>query len=98
MIVTQLSFLGLCSYYRKFIYSFEKLARPLNALTENKPFVLTMECNDAFQGLKSKLMKSPVLSYPDPKGGEFVLDTDASNRIERLVPFNLKFRMVRRKS
>lgn len=25
-------------------------------------------------------MKSPVLSYPDPKGGEFVLDTDASNR------------------
>lgn len=68
--VTQLrSFLGLCSYYRKFIYGFAKLARPLNALTENKPFLWTMECNDTFQGLKSKLMKSPVLSYPDPKGG-----------------------------
>lgn len=79
--VTQLrSFLGLCSYYCKFIYDFAKLARPLNALTENKTFFWTMECNDAFQGLKSKLMKSPVLSYPDPKGGEFVLDTDASNR------------------
>lgn len=79
--VTQLrSFLGLCSYYRKFIYNFAKLARPLNALTENKPFFWTMECNDAFQGLKSKLMNSPVLSYPDPKGGDFVLDTDASNR------------------
>lgn len=73
--VTQLrSFLGL------FIYNFAKLARPLNALTENKPFFWTIECNDAFQGLKSKLMKGPVLSYPDPKGGEFVLDTDASNR------------------
>lgn len=82
--VTQLrSFLGLCSYNRKFIYDFAKLAklaRPLNALTENKPFFWTMGCNNAFQGLKSKLMKSPVLSYPDPKGGEFVLDTDESNR------------------
>lgn len=47
--VTQLgSFLGLCSYYRKFIYNFAKLARPLNALTENKPFFWTMECYDAF--------------------------------------------------
>lgn len=74
------SFLGLCSYYRKFILNFAKVARPLNSMTENKPFLWTDECNTAFQQLKSKLMHSPVLAYPDPQGSEFILDTDASNK------------------
>ena len=29
--------------------------------------------------LKSKLSSPPILAYPDPKGSDFILDTDCSN-------------------
>ena len=33
-------FMGLCAYYRRFIFQFAKIARPLHQLTElNRPFV-----------------------------------------------------------
>ena len=73
------SFLGLCSYYRKFIKDFAKIARPLHKLTEKqKGFQWTSECQEAFDTLKSKLTNSPILSLPDLTK-EFILDTDASN-------------------
>ncbi|CAG2249051.1 unnamed protein product [Mytilus edulis] len=47
------SFLGTCSYYRKFIKSFAEIARPLHKLTEkNCTFDWTNECNEAFEKLK----------------------------------------------
>ena len=80
--ITQIrGFLGLASYYRKFIPSFSELAGPLTNLTrKDVPFEWTDHCQDAFEALKSKLTTAPVLSYPMPEEGSFILDTDASNQ------------------
>jgi len=73
------SFLGFCSYYRKFVKRFSSLAKPLYVLTENQvKFVWGKECQSAFEKLKSMLSSPPVLSFPQGKE-EFILDTDASN-------------------
>jgi len=73
------SFLGLCSYYRKFVKGFSILAKPLYILTENQTkFVWNEQCEDAFNRLKQALTSSPILSLPREEG-ELVLDTDASN-------------------
>ena len=66
-------FVGLVSYYRRFIPSFAKIAHPLHALTRKD------ECQEAFTTLKQKLSSGPVLAYPD-FGKDFVLETDASIR------------------
>ena len=72
------SFLGLCSYYRKFIRNFSTLAKPLHRLTEkNVKFHWSIDCQNAFSKLKEALVEATVLAYPDPKGN-FILDTDAS--------------------
>jgi hypothetical protein len=34
------SFLGLCSYYRKFIFYFANIARPIHKLTEKSVFCM----------------------------------------------------------
>jgi hypothetical protein len=61
------SFLGLASYYRKFIKNFAKIAAPLTNLL--KKFVVTYEweeaCDEAFETLKGILVKAPVLKLPD---------------------------------
>jgi len=73
------SFLGFCSYYRKFIKGFSLIAKPLFSLTEDSvKFVWTEKCEEAFKELKKHLVSSPILSYPDSQGC-FILDTDASN-------------------
>lgn len=73
------SFLGLASYYRRFIQGFAEIARPLHRLTEKgRRFCWGEECQEAFQQLKARLIVAPVLAYPDPKK-PFILDTDASD-------------------
>ncbi|KAK3095582.1 hypothetical protein FSP39_016324 [Pinctada imbricata] len=73
------SFLGLCSYYRKFVLNFSTIAKPLTKLTEkNQNFRWTNECEIAFQKLKQALVSAPILAYPQSEG-KFILDTDASN-------------------
>lgn len=60
------AFLGLCSYYRKFIRGFAHHAAPLHALTEkNVPFQWTAHCQDAFIYLQQALSNPPVLAFPD---------------------------------
>ena len=72
-------FLGLASYYRKFIQNFASIARPLHRLTEKgRPFKWTSECTSAFCKLKQHLTTAPILVYPD-FSRPFILDTDASN-------------------
>ena len=72
------SFLGLCSYYRKFIKDFEKIADPLTRLTKKDvPFQWDSKAQGAMDALKECLVNSPILSYPDPSAN-FVLDCDAS--------------------
>ena len=69
------SFLGLCSYYRKFIQGFAEISRPLTRLTEkNQPFVWGQDAERAFQKLKITLVQPPILSFPKEEG-TFVLDT-----------------------
>ena len=71
-------FLGLCSYYRKFVANFASIARPLHQLTEKgAKFVWSENCTKAFNHLKQRLIEAPVLAYP-AETGQFILDTDAS--------------------
>ncbi|GBN45947.1 Retrovirus-related Pol polyprotein from transposon 297 [Araneus ventricosus] len=73
------SFLGLCTYYRRFVRNFSAIARPLHKLTEARSnFNWTEECEKSFNNLKQALITSPVLTYPRTDK-EFILDTDASN-------------------
>ena len=72
------SFLGLCSYYRRFVQGFAQIARPLNALVKkDQKFQWTAQCHEAFNTLKQSLVSAPVLAYPT-QTGQFILDTDAS--------------------
>ena len=93
------SFLGLCSYYRRFVEGFATIAKPLHRLTEkNSSFRWTQECQQAFDRLKQALITAPVLCYPTTRE-DFVLDTDASgvgvgavlsqlhNGVERVVAY-----------
>ncbi|GBM75402.1 Transposon Ty3-I Gag-Pol polyprotein, partial [Araneus ventricosus] len=73
------SFLGLCTYYRRFVKNFSTIARPLHKLTEAKSnFNWTEECEKSFNSLKQALTSSPILTYPQTDK-DFILDTDASN-------------------
>ncbi|KAK3088259.1 hypothetical protein FSP39_016699 [Pinctada imbricata] len=73
------SFLGLCSYYRRFIKDFSKRASPLNRLLEaGRAFSWTDECESAFIEMKNVLTGKEVMAYPNDTG-MFILDTDASN-------------------
>ena len=78
--VTQIrSFLGLVSYYRRFIPKCATIASPLTRLTKKHArFVWSEECETAFKQLKSLLLSADVGSYPQGKGN-FILDTDASD-------------------
>jgi hypothetical protein len=72
------AFLGLASYYRRYVKDFSDIARPLNDLTrKNVVFNWTDKCEEAFHDLKQRLMTSPILAYPE-HSGKFILDTDAS--------------------
>ena len=73
-------FLGLASYYRRFVPKFASIASPIHALTKKSvPFQWTDECESAFNELKVALSTSPVLIYPKfCPGHSFILETDAS--------------------
>jgi len=74
------SFLGLASYYRKFIKNFAKIVAPLTNLL--KKFAVTYEweeaCDEAFETLKGILVKALVLKFLD-FDKDFEIHSDASN-------------------
>ena len=87
-------FLGLASYYRKFVAGFAQDAAPLHELvgvlakeskgTKRKKVVAigdlwTEEHDNAFKALKTSLTSAPVLGYANFKD-PFILETDASNK------------------
>ena len=73
------SFLGLDSYYRRFVHKFSDIARPLHKLCEKSTkFHWTENCQKSFDILKRALTSTPVLAYPK-LGSKFILDTDASD-------------------
>jgi len=70
-------FLGLTSYFRKFIKDFAIKAKPLyNLLRKNTQFAFSLECVRAFNTFKDELTKKPVLSLYDP-AADTELHTDA---------------------
>ncbi|KAK2912645.1 hypothetical protein Q8A73_006758 [Channa argus] len=72
------SFLGLASYYRRFVKDFATIASALHRVTEKgRQFEWSEACSRAFQRLKVDLSEAPVLAYPDPQQ-PFIVDTDAS--------------------
>ena len=73
------SFLGLASYYRRFVKGFSCIGAPLfRLLQKDQPFTWSAECQQAFSTLQQALIQTPVLTPPDP-ALPFLLDTDASN-------------------
>lgn len=73
------SFLGLISFYRKYIPSFSLIAQPLHRLLRKDViFEWSAECKFAFDKLIEAVEKNIILKYPD-FSKEFYLTTDASN-------------------
>nr|GEU42764.1 reverse transcriptase domain-containing protein [Tanacetum cinerariifolium] len=73
------SFLGHAGFYRRFIQDFSKIARPMtHLLVKETPFVFSKECVDAFNTVKKKFTKAPILVSPDWKL-PFELICDASD-------------------
>ena len=71
-------FLGVASFYRRFVPNFAHIAGPLYQLTEKQRcWSWTRECEEAFNSLKAKLASAPILTFPQfhlP----FTIDCDAS--------------------
>ena len=72
-------FIGMCSYYRRFIPGFSGLAEPLIRLTRKYArFQWDEACQVAFDRLKKMLHDMVILAYPDPNKN-YKLYTDASD-------------------
>jgi hypothetical protein len=74
------SFLGLASYYRKFIKNFAKMVALLTNLLKksNGTYEWDGACDEAFETLKGILVKAPVLKLPD-FDKDFEIHSDASD-------------------
>ena len=71
------SFMGLCSYYRRFIHHFAEIASPLHDLQKKGVSFRWVEKEiAAFETLKEKLYCEPVLILPD-LGKAFYVQCDA---------------------
>ena len=74
-------FLGLAGYYRRFIRDFATIATPLTELTRKsapQEVKWSLQAQEAFDTLKTKIASSPVLMCPD-MSRMFALQTDASD-------------------
>jgi hypothetical protein len=70
--------LGLFGYYRKFIKEFSRHAKPMTMLLKkDQPYEWADKQQIAFDYLKGRLTKAPILQYPDFER-PFILYTDAS--------------------
>lgn len=75
-------FVGMCSWYRRFIKDFASLMSPINDLLKGRKKNQTISWNDAaeisFVKVKQLLVSAPILSQPDFTK-KFVIQCDASN-------------------
>ncbi|KAG1471608.1 hypothetical protein G6F57_011319 [Rhizopus arrhizus] len=71
-------FLGLATYYRRFIKNFAAIARPLHdQIKTSKRIPWTNKATESFELLKKLLTQAPVLARPD-FNRDFILVTGAS--------------------
>ena len=74
-------FLGLASYYTRFVSQFADITVPLHRLAQKEiQFCWTKECNESFKCLKRSLTEAPILVFPhfNLQASHIVLQTDAS--------------------
>ena len=78
------SFLGFTNYYRKFLFRYSRIARPLNELISGEnskkkkgPVKLEEKHQEAFDKLKQLCTEAPILAYADYKK-PFRVYTDVS--------------------
>jgi hypothetical protein len=78
--VTELQcFIGFANLYRRFIDHFSQVAGPLHDLTKNNTkFDWKLECQAAFNELKTAFTSAPILKIADPYR-PFVLECDCSD-------------------
>ncbi|KAA3474084.1 retrovirus-related Pol polyprotein [Gossypium australe] len=72
-------FLGLFGYYRRFIYNYKVLVKPLNDLLKKNKWKWDQQAEDSFKTLKVVLSIAPVLSFPNLHS-KFCVNTYASNK------------------
>ena len=73
------AFLGFANFYRRFIYGFSRIVRPLHRLTrKDVNFEWTAKCQEAFDKLKTAFITAPILAHFDPDL-ECIIETDASD-------------------
>ena len=73
-------FIGMLSYYRRFIPSLSRIAKPILELTkQSEKFIWSDACSEAFKQLKELLISAPVLAFPVPDQ-TFVIECDASGK------------------
>nr|GFB14467.1 putative reverse transcriptase domain-containing protein [Tanacetum cinerariifolium] len=71
-------FLGLASYYQRFIKDFSKSAKSLTILTQkNKKYIWGEDKESTFQLLKQKLCEALILALPE-ENEDFVIYCDTS--------------------
>ena len=72
------SFVGVVNFVSIFCPELQKLLKPIYELTKKgRPFIWGDEQQEAFDEIKSRLLKPPVLSMPN-KRGRFLLYSDTS--------------------
>ena len=73
------SFLGMCGFYRNYVYNFAKICQPLYDLTKDHVrFVWGDKASESFDMLKRFLSIAPILKHPNFY--PFVIETDASEK------------------
>ena len=73
------SFLRHAGFYIRFIKDFSKISRPLHRLLEkDAKFDFDESCNFAFEEIKSRLVRAPIMATPD-WNKEFEIMCDVSD-------------------